>query len=304
MGNFYGISPQSAPQSHPGKSLPVAQEEVFEFLRPKHSPCKLIRLGGNRDGAYLLPDDLGGVAACFSPGVKNKKDFEDELATSYAIPSHMCDKSSDPELFRTPLIKGMQTFRKVWLDIENADDAVTLSTWISEDAPAVGDLLLQMDIEGAEYRILLAAETSVLSRFRIIVLEIHALHRMNDPAILLEVMLPLVQKLGELFYCVHVHPNNASVSFEAVHARRSCPRLLEITLLRKDRFPDGRPISDGKLLLPHPLDIPRNVWGKPPIFLDEHWLGGAARPPASIRKIAEDEEEYRRFLQRTPRPSP
>jgi hypothetical protein len=241
---------------------------------------------------------MRGVVACFSPGVKNKKDFEDELATSYAIPSHMCDKSSDPELFRTPLIEGKQTFRKVWLDTENGDDALTLSTWIAADAPATGDLLLQMDIEGAEYRILLDAAPEVLSRFRIIVLELHALHRMNDAGVLLEVMLPLARKLGKLFHCVHLHPNNASISFEATHVRKSCPRLLEVTLLRKDRFPTGEPVCCEEVLLPHPLDIPRNVWGKPPLLLDEHWLGGAPRPPACIRKIAEDELEYRLFLER------
>ena len=170
MADFFGsFLSERSHSTQPSVPLSAAQKEVFEFLTPKPSPCKLIRLGGNRDGAYLLPDDLGGITACFSPGVKNKKDFEDELANSYAIPSHMCDKSSDSELFRTPLIKRKQTFRKVWLDIQNADDAVTLSSWIAQDAPAKGDLLLQMDIEGAEYRILLDAAPEVLSRFRIIV---------------------------------------------------------------------------------------------------------------------------------------
>jgi hypothetical protein len=121
---------------------------------------------------------------------------------------------------------------------------------------------------------------------------------MNDAGVLFEVMLPLARKLGEFFHCVHLHPNNASISFEARHIRRPCPRLLEMTLLRKDRFPNGKPDRSGQVLLPHPLDIPRNVWGKAPIFLDEHWLGGAQRSSTSLRKIAEDENDFKAFLSR------
>lgn len=40
-------------------------------MRPKPSPVPLVRIGGDWDGAYLVPDDLAGVAACFSPGVNN-----------------------------------------------------------------------------------------------------------------------------------------------------------------------------------------------------------------------------------------
>jgi hypothetical protein len=38
-------------------------------------------------------------------------------------------------------------------------------------APSAGDLILQMDIEGAEWPVILNASQEVLTRFRIIVLE-------------------------------------------------------------------------------------------------------------------------------------
>jgi len=34
--------------------------DVVEFLKPKPCPVPLVRIGGNRDGAYLVPDDLAG----------------------------------------------------------------------------------------------------------------------------------------------------------------------------------------------------------------------------------------------------
>jgi hypothetical protein len=84
---------------------------AFEIMKPKPSPYPLVRIGGESDGAYLVPDDLVGISACFSPGVNNRKEFEDQLTNEYNIMSHMCDYTSDPTQFRTPLILGKQTFR-------------------------------------------------------------------------------------------------------------------------------------------------------------------------------------------------
>lgn len=39
----------------------------------------LIRLGPNGDGGYLVPDDLTGIEACFSPGVCATSEFENTV---------------------------------------------------------------------------------------------------------------------------------------------------------------------------------------------------------------------------------
>jgi hypothetical protein len=38
-------------------------------LHPVVTTHPLIRVGAHGDGGYLVPDDLDGIAACFSPGV-------------------------------------------------------------------------------------------------------------------------------------------------------------------------------------------------------------------------------------------
>ena len=139
--------------------------ELFELLKPKPSSHPLMRIGENCDGSYLVPEDLDGITACFSPGVNNFKHFEDTLVDTYGIDCHMCDFSSDVQAFRTPLKEGKQTFQKKWLDIKTEGDNISFDDWIGEDAPS-GDLLLQMDIEGAEYRNLLSVSEAALARFR------------------------------------------------------------------------------------------------------------------------------------------
>ena len=113
--SFYGIDVDESDQAEVSTAEIV---ELFEFLKPKASKTRLIRIGDDRDGSYLVPDSLDGIAACFSPGVNRIKYFEDLLADRYGIESHMCDFSCDVDQFTTPLKPG-QTFLKKWLDVES-----------------------------------------------------------------------------------------------------------------------------------------------------------------------------------------
>ena len=241
--------------------------DIVKFLKPKPCPFPLIRIGGELDGAYLVPDDLNGITDCFSPGTADRKDFEDELLDNFGIGSHMCDRSSSPERFRTPLRPG-QTFRKIWLGPADNDENISLSSWVKAEASGNPDLLLQMDIEGAEYETILATANDVLSRFRFIVMELHGLGRLNRHGPL-QFMLPFFEKLAAHHHCVHLHPNNCSSQVEIGNSGYWIPRVLEITLLRKDRFAGNAALIPPQV--PHPLDIEYNVRGKQPQAMGRNW---------------------------------
>ena len=127
---------------------------ILETMRPKPSPFEFVRVGGAGDGAYLVPDDLEKISACFSPGVNNRKTFEDELTNKYDITCHMCDYSSDIDKINTSLITGKQTFDKLWLEPDTNPDSISLSNWVEKYGCQYNNsLLLQMDIEGAEHEV-------------------------------------------------------------------------------------------------------------------------------------------------------
>lgn len=282
--DFYGISLNGAPAgSAPTESL----LSVFETLKPQRSATPLMRIGGDADGSYLVPDILNGVSACFSPGVNSIKHFEDALADGYGIRSHMCDFTCDVGDLETPLKAGLQTFEKKWLDPTSGDDSVALQDWVSSREPA-GDLILQMDIEGAEYRNLLATPDETMSRFRVVVLELHSLQRMLDRAVMSRAVAPLVEKTSAQFIAVHAHPNNCCGDFALPGTDIRVPRVLELTLVRRDWF---RPAA-GPALLPHPHDVGRNVRRRAPLFLGDAWCDGE-RPVESRVKILEDTLAYR-----------
>ncbi len=79
-------------------------DHLLPFLRiswPVALPIPMIRCGGDGDGAYLLPDDLDGIKALFSPGVESIAAFETEMAgrgmTCYmADASVACPPSNNP----------------------------------------------------------------------------------------------------------------------------------------------------------------------------------------------------------------
>jgi len=64
------------------------------MMTPVISNHKLIRVGGDSDGSYLVPDDLDGVTMCFSPGVSIEADFEFQLANR-GMKCYLADYSVD-----------------------------------------------------------------------------------------------------------------------------------------------------------------------------------------------------------------
>jgi hypothetical protein len=257
-------------------------------IKPEPCPVDMVRIGGNKDGAYLIPNDLKGIESCFSPGVNNFKNFEDELTTLYGIKCHMCDFTSDLEKFKTPLIKHMQSFEKKWLDIDEKVDSISLLDWVNKySKDSRSDLLLQIDIEGAEYRNLTSASTALIKRFRIIAIELHgmkALSSASDGAIEIK---NLIDKLFLTHACVHARANNCCGEFIHTSTGLNVPDVMELTYLRRDRLNrQGLPLIPPQI--PHPLDIPYNYAHIQPLHLNKYWLPNCKRSLESELKIIRD----------------
>lgn len=282
MAEFFGLPIRQDP------CLAIGSEEAtaaFQVLVPKQSPFPLIRLGGNHDGGYLIPNDLEGISRCLSPGVNNFKDFEDELVIKHGIRCDLVDASSDLTQFSTGLIEGMQTFYQKWLDINGETTSISIADWISMQSEDEQDFIMQMDIEGAEYRNLLSLDDQSLKRFRIITLELHRVATMfTRPNIFHQVLQPLLSKLDSHFICVHAHPNNALGYHFPPPLGFAVPRLLEITLLRRDRFPPKSSLSQPQVSLPHPLDRTNDL-RRAPYHLDAPWSQQKLSLAARLRRL-------------------
>src|SRR5262245_6938190 len=177
---------------------------LIKRLHPVTTEKKLIRIGEDGDGGYLIPDDLDDVVACFSPGVGAVASFEAAIMTR-GIPCYLADAS----VCGPPIHDMLIQFDKTFLGVVNDDATTTLDAWVKSSAPTIGDLILQMDIEGTEWQVFLNVSDDVLKRFRIIVVELHSLERLIDK-MGFELMLAGLNKLLRQFYVVHNHPNNVA----------------------------------------------------------------------------------------------
>ncbi|MEL6659124.1 MAG: FkbM family methyltransferase [Bacteroidota bacterium] len=233
---------------------------IIEQLRPIKLEKGLIRIGGPRDGGYLMPDDLQGVVACISPGVSDEVSFDVEMANR-----GMKVILADASVEGPPIENGSFEFHKKFLGPKSNQMFIRLDDLVNDFAPA-GDLLLQMDIEGAEYSVLLDCSEETLARFRIIVLEIHDLGAMFGK-FGAGVVATLVEKLNRSHLVVHNHANNCCGS--ETRFGIEVPRVMELTFYRRDRLGAS---DTSYATLPHPLDAD-NVPARPPLQLAKVWSG-------------------------------
>ena len=239
---------------------PLVIREFVTSFKPINTDYPLIRIGSPYDGGYLIPDDIQGIKACFSPGVSNNASFELHLAQR-GIPCYLADYSVDTPPCTHPLIH----FDRRFLGPKTVGNFLSLSDWISLSEQHHGDLLLQMDIEGAEYNVLTSLNLSTLKRFRIIVLELHGLGQLASLKTGLfdtKKLIRCAKLLSRHFYTVHLHPNN--VSALTTVGKYELPDYLEVTLIRKDRV---RSRSYAKAF-PHQLDAP-NIPSIPDLVLPQ-----------------------------------
>jgi hypothetical protein len=227
---------------------------LIRRLHPVVCDKELIRLGPNGDGGYLVPDDLEGIVACFSPGVSNVVGFERDCALR-GMKVFMADAS----VGAPPQPHPRFTFIKKFIGSTTQGEFVSFEEWVDESVmDSHGDLLLQMDIEGSEYETLLSMPRRLQQRFRIIVAEFHYLdYLFSEP--IFAVYSKVFEKLLNTHTCVHIHPNNVSRSLKV--GELEIPQMAELTFLRNDRVSQAMFATQ----FPHALD--RDNVERPPLHL-------------------------------------
>ena len=236
----------------------IRLSSLIERLHPHATSSSLIRLGPDADGGYLVPNDLDGIAACFSPGVSHRSGFEKDCA-DLGMKVYMADGSVEGPAEPHPLFH----FTEKYLGAVPDEGTMSLDDWVQSCTPdSTDDLLLQMDIEGHEYEVLLGLSEAVARRFRIVVVEFHWLdYLLSEP--FFQIASRAFDKLLHTHTCVHIHPNNCCGLVE--HAGIGIPLVAEFTFLRNDRAS----VTGFADQFPHPLD--RDNTQRSPLPLPRSW---------------------------------
>lgn len=219
-------------------------QSLVRKLFPISPGKELIRLGPEGDGGYLVPDDLAGIEACFSPGVGLISGFEKDCA-ALGMKVFLADRSIEQPTESHDLFY----FTKKYIGATTSDEFMTVDDWVTSSLPGSNaDLILQIDIEGYEYETFLSMSDTLIRRFRIIVAEFHYLEQLwNWPFFRLASR--TFEKVLQTHTCIHIHPNNNKSLLNK--GGLSIPPVAEFTFFRNDRICNPSYAN----VFPHPLDF-------------------------------------------------
>ena len=153
----------------------------------------------------------------------------------------------------------------------SSSELISIDQWVADSLSSTSsELLLQMDIEGAEYHSMLAVSDATMRRFRIIIIIIEV-HHLEDLWLrpYFRAATEFFRKILHTHRCVHIHPNNLCGA--ASYAGLVIPSAMEFTFVRSDRIASVRYRTD----FPHALDAD-NGEGES-LSLPECWYGGPNR---------------------------
>ena len=145
------------------------------------------------------------------------------------------------------------------------DGFITLDDWVAASTDDTeSDLMMQIDIEGYEYEVFLATSEALMQRFRILVVEFHALDELlgicSDKQ---KQIIHVFNRILQTHSCVHIHPNNCCGRMQ--NNAIDIPRVMEFTFLRKDRISQ----ATYQTSFPHPLDCDNT--SESPLVLPKCW---------------------------------
>ena len=233
------------------------------YYRELHSLLKidsaegfdLIRIGRDYDGGYIMLDDFepGGIAYSF--GISGDVSWDKDMA-SRGYDVFMYDHTIDglPE----------ENTRFHWSKLGIADGVThddrlkTLEELISRNGhEGKRDMILKMDVEGAEWGFLESVKPETLSQFSQMTFELHNMIKLADH----ERVLNILRKINETHQLVHLHANNVS-SYVTIGGRNFAA-LFEVSYVLRDKYKFS---GEYDVKLPLKIDMP-NITGWPEIEL-------------------------------------
>lgn len=201
-----------------------------------------VRVGAANDGGYVMLDDLqGGVAYSF--GINDDVSWDDDMASrGYEV--YMYDHTIDA----LPYVRDAFHFCKEGIaDFKENDSLKKLETFIKRNKHDKNkNMILKIDVEGAEWGVFEQISEEVLRQFNQIVVEFHDLCNFS----ILSKYNNTLERIKKVHQPVHFHINN----YDDVYWFEDKPygNAIEVTFVNRERYK----LVDAKVMLPRSQDAP------------------------------------------------
>lgn len=246
--------------------LNVSQDyyrELKELLKVKRvKDGDLIRVGlGGADGGYIMLKSFKDNGIAYSFGISNDVTWDNIMAEmGYDI--YQYDHTINALPYER---KEFHFFKEGISGIDSEEQPLkTLEYYLNRNKHLEEkNMILKMDVEGAEWDFLETVDSSILKQFDQIVFEMHNMVRPVDA----NRILPLLKKLNNTHSLVHIHGNNCGYQLKI--GDTIFPDVIETTYINKEKY---ETVEDDSLIFPTPLDSPNDrgrvdinlgQWNKP-----------------------------------------
>lgn len=219
------------------KAYPVAVENIFPTVSREQIdrlrqlfPLKVSsniswkRFGTPGDGGYLLSDDISESDICVSLGIGDNYSFDLDIAKSCGQVL-MFDHTIPPPKH----LDSNMDFKKIGIATLESENFTTVEKIVS-GLPEGSDLILKIDVEGAEWEVLESLTPDTLLRFRQIAAEFHNLHSIHDSELFKRIVDSL-SKISQTHLLANFHVNNWAS--HVLVAGVPFPDVVEVTYLRR-----------------------------------------------------------------------
>lgn len=175
----------------------------------------------------------------------------------------------DPTIDALPLSNDkFHFFKEGLLGIEVKEKSLnTLENFIKRNGHEnKSNMILKMDVEGAEWSFLSTVSSETLSQFDQILFEFHDMTRPKDQSVM-NATLACISKINRTHSLVHLHGNNCGLNL-ILDDKILFPDSLELTYVKTSNY---ELVDDENIFLPIPLDtsnngetsdIPLGYWNK------------------------------------------
>ena len=203
--------------------------DIMKLLSPKEVVDKnLIRIGRAYDGGYVMVDDFDNCVA-YSFGISDDVSWDFDIAKR-GIDVYMYDHTIDSlpvyderfHFFKTGICgesdrqENLKTFEEILSDNGHVDNR---------------NIILKIDVEGAEWNAFNETSSELLKNFRQIVVEFHSINDVVNGSNFNKTM-SVLNKLNLTHQVVHIHANNFG-SYDIIGGV-PIPNTYEVTYLIRD----------------------------------------------------------------------
>ena len=216
-----------------------------------------IRLGNKKDGGYVLPKEiLKEIDTAYTYGVGDNISFERDLGKKINIPIRLYDHTIE----KLPAENKNFLFKREGIGNKKEPGLDTFENHLKANKDLNKKILLKIDIEGNEWKVLPEIIDKFSNMISAIILEVHYLGNTKN----LFKNIKILDKLNSKFTLVHIHGNNCGETIKI--ADKIIPTICEMTLVNNNLI-NKRKILSKKLPTifdypncPNKKDLNLNFW--------------------------------------------